>query len=70
MFFKIDSSQEPAVIVDTIRDSIVAGQTTRVDVHMESLFVNRHYICRVQNDDTIIWYCSPSEIDKLIETFA
>lgn len=69
MFFKINSSQTPAIIVEEIIKAGVAGQTTRVDIHMESLFVNRHYICRVQSDDPIIRHCSPSEINKLIGTF-
>ncbi len=67
MYFKINSGQGPAVIVEKIIDSIIAGQIARVDIHMESLFVNRHYICRIQHDDSIIRYCPPSEINKLIK---
>ena len=67
MYFKINSGQGPAVIVEKIIDSIVAGQIARVDIQIGSLYVNGKYICRVQQDNSIIRYCTSSELNKLIK---
>ena len=67
MYFKINSSQTPALIVEEIIKAGVPNRVARVDIQIGSLYVNSHYICRVQQDNSIIRYCPPSELNKLIK---